>query len=131
MKNDDAFVTEYIKTFPENIQSILKQIRNIIIKNAPNAIESMSYGMPAYKTFGKPLVYFAGYKNHVSLYPAPRGNEAFEKELSVYRGGKGTVQFPLDKPLPLALIKKMVKFRMKENIEKEKSKPIKKEKLAY
>ncbi len=118
MKNDEAFVTEYIKTFPENIQYILKQIRNIIIKNAPNAIESMSYGMPTYKTFGKPLVYFAGYKNHIGFYATPTGHAEFSTALSKYKQGKGSIQFPLDQPIPLDLIQRIVEFRVKENEQK-------------
>jgi len=108
----------YIAGFPKNIQKVLQQVRTIIKKAAPGAEETISYAIPALKFKGRILVYFAGFKNHISLYPAPRGNEAFKKDLSFYKGGKGTVQFPLDKPIPLSLITKIVKFRAKENSEK-------------
>ena len=111
-------IDEYIAGFPKNTQKILKQIRAIIKKAAPGAEETISYAMPAFKLKGRHLIYFAGYKNHIGLYPAPRGNEAFKKELSVYKIGKGTVQFPLDKPMPLNLITRIVKFKIKENLEK-------------
>ena len=111
-------ISEYIAGFPKDTQKILKQIRTTIKKAAPGAEETISYAIPTFKLKGRHLVYFAGYKNHISLYPAPRGNEAFKKELSVYKGGKGTVQFPLDKPLPLNLITRIVKFKIKENLEK-------------
>lgn len=111
-------VDEYIAGFPGDVQKKLEQIRATIKKAAPEAEEAISYAIPAFTLKGRPLVYFAGFKNHVSLYPVPRGIEAFKKELSAYKGGKGTVQFPLDKPLPLNLITKIVKFRAKENLEK-------------
>lgn len=110
-------IEQYISTFPEKVQSDLKTLREIIIDETPTAAESISYGMPAYKTFGKPLVYFAGYKNHVGLYATPTGHKAFEKELSGYKQGKGSVQFPIGE-LPLELIRKIVAFRVKENGEK-------------
>ena len=120
-------INEYIAGFPKDIQKILEQIRATIKKTAPKAEETISYGIPTYILNGHYLIYFAGYKNHIGLYPAPRENEAFKKELSVYKGGKGTVQFPLDKPIPLNLITKIVKFRVKENLEKvEKKKRLKK-----
>ena len=109
-------VDEYIAGFPKDTQKMLKQLRETIIKAAPGAEELISYQMPAYKYHGA-LVYFAGYKNHIGFYPTASGIEAFKKELSVYKGAKGSVQFPLDKPLPLQLISKIVKFRMKENLE--------------
>ena len=108
-------VNSYIKLFPENVQGLLSQIRATIKKNAPEAEESISYKMPAYKTNGKPLVYFAGFKNHIGLYATPTGHTQFEKELSKYKQGKGSVQFPLDKPIPLTLIARIVKFKMEEN----------------
>jgi uncharacterized protein YdhG (YjbR/CyaY superfamily) len=109
-------VDEYIAGFPKDTQKMLKQLRETIIKAAPGAEELISYQMPAYKYHGT-LVYFAGYKNHIGFYPTASGIEAFKKELSVYKGAKGSVQFPLDKPLPVSLISKIVKFRMKENLE--------------
>ena len=106
-----ANVDEYIAEFPE-IGQELSAIRKKITETAPNALESISYGMPAYKYKGKPMVYFAGYKNHIGFYATPTGHEAFKKELSRYKQGKGSVQFPLDEPMPLDLIAEIVKFRM-------------------
>jgi uncharacterized protein YdhG (YjbR/CyaY superfamily) len=107
-------VDDYIAQFPAATQKVLKQMRKLITKNAPAAEESISYGMPAYKLNG-PLVYFAGYENHVGLYATPSGHAAFKRELSVYKTGKGSVQFPLDEPLPADLITRIVQFRLKEN----------------
>ncbi len=118
MKTDFQSVDEYIKIFPNDIQSILEKVRQIIIKNAPKADESISYGMPAYKTNGKPLVYFAGYKNHIGFYATPTGHLEFSEELSKYKQGKGSVQFSLDKPIPFDLIQRIVLFRAKENEQK-------------
>ena len=109
---------EYIAGFPKTTQKVLKQIRVTIKKAAPQAEETISYGIPTFTLNDRYLIYFAGFKNHISLYPAPRGNETFKKELSGYKGGKGTVQFPLDKPMPLNLITRIVKFKLKENSEK-------------
>ena len=109
-----ATVDEYIKRFPPNVQTILQKLRQTIKKAAPKAEELISYQIAGYKYFGM-LVYFAAWEKHISLYPAPRGHEAFKKELSAYKGGKGTVQFPIDKPLPWGLITRIVKFRVKEN----------------
>ena len=113
---------EYIGTFPKNVQVILEKLRQTIRKAAPGSEETISYQIPAFKLQGKYLVYFAAWKNHISLYPVPRGDEAFKKEVSSYQTGKGTVQFPIDKPLPLRLIQKIVKYRLKENLEREKTK---------
>ncbi|MBN1985278.1 MAG: DUF1801 domain-containing protein [Prolixibacteraceae bacterium] len=115
MKKHTLTVDDYISQFPEDVQKVLFRVRNTILKNAPKADESISYGMPAYKTFGKPLVYFAGYKNHVGFYATPTGHAEFAKELSQYKQGKGSVQFPLDKPIPFDLIARIVKFRVNEN----------------
>lgn len=115
MKANFKSVDEYIKTFPEDIQSILKTIREIIIESAPNAVESISYGMPAYKLNGKPLVYFAAFKNHIGFYATPTGHAEFAKELSNYKQGKGSVQFPTDQDMPYKLIKNIVVFRVNEN----------------
>jgi uncharacterized protein YdhG (YjbR/CyaY superfamily) len=114
-------VDTYIAEFPKEVQKLLKEIRVTIKKAAPKAEESIGYGMPAYKLNGV-LVYFAGYKKHIGFYPVPSGVEAFKKELSAYKGAKGSVQFPLDEPLPLSLITKIVKYRAKENLEKAKKK---------
>lgn len=113
-----ADIDEYIAGFPKDVQKILGQVRATIKKAAPDAEETISYAMPTFTLQGRYLVYFAGYKNHIGIYPAPTGNGAFKKELSVYKTGKGSVQFPLDKPMPLSLITKIVKFRIKENLEK-------------
>ena len=117
MKNVD----EYISTFPESTQMKLQELRACIIKNAPEANELISYKMPGYKLHGM-LVYFAGYKNHIGFYPGASPIVAFQKEISKYKNAKGSVQFPLDEKLPLALITKMVKFKVKENMEKLKAK---------
>src|SRR5687767_3873713 len=101
-------VTDYISGFPKPVQKLLEQLRSAVKKAAPGAEEMISYGIPAYKLNKKILIYFAAHGKHIGLYPAPRGNEAFE-ELSAYKGGKGTIQFPLDKPLPLDLIARIVK----------------------
>ncbi|MDZ7607758.1 MAG: DUF1801 domain-containing protein [Cyclobacteriaceae bacterium] len=118
MKTDYASVDEYLKTFPKDIQAILEKVRTTIITHAPEAVESISYGMPAYKTLGKPLVYFAAFKNHIGFYATPSGHSEFSAELSKYKQGKGSVQFPLDKPIPFDLIGRIVAFRLKENREK-------------
>jgi uncharacterized protein YdhG (YjbR/CyaY superfamily) len=115
-------VDEYIKDFPEDVQHLLSEIRNTILEVAPLAEESISYGMPAYKTNGKPLVYFAAFKNHIGFYATPSGHAAFEKELAKYKQGKGSVQFPIDKSMPLKLIAKIVTYRLKLNSQKLKDK---------
>lgn len=111
---------EYIKTFPEDVQSILEKMRQTIRKAAPEAVESISYQMPTFKLNGKNLVHFAAWKNHIGFYPIPSGIEAFKKELSQYKGAKGSVQFPIDKPVPYDLVRKIVIFRVKENLKKKK-----------
>ncbi|MFO7670345.1 MAG: DUF1801 domain-containing protein [Bacteroidales bacterium] len=115
MKNDFKSVDEYLLTFPREIQPILVRIRSIIREKAPEAVESISYGMPAYKTYGKPLVYFAGFKNHIGFYATPSGHSEFKNELAKYKQGKGSVQFPLKKPVPFDLIGRIVEFRVYEN----------------
>jgi len=107
-------VDAYIAAQPKPVQRMLTQVRRTIRKAAPEAKETISYRIPAYMLNG-PLVYFAAFPDHISLYPAPRGAAEFKQVLAAYRGGKGTVQFPLDRPLPLGLITRVVKFRMKEN----------------
>ena len=109
-------IDEYISKFPEEAQEIMQKIRTIVKDTAPDAVEQIAYGMPAYKTHGKPLVYFAGYKNHIGLYATPSGHEKFASELSKYKQGKGSVQFPLDQPMPFHLIKRIVAFRVEENL---------------
>lgn len=115
MIKDTTTVDGYIATFPTETQSKLQMIRQIILTNAPGVIESISYGMPAYKTNNKPLVYFGGFTNHIGLYATPSGHEAFKKQLSMYKQGKGSVQFPLNQPLPVTLIRDIVSFRISEN----------------
>jgi uncharacterized protein YdhG (YjbR/CyaY superfamily) len=108
-------IDNYIGGFPNEIQAKLNEIRSIIKKAAPDAEESMSYGMPAYKIYSKPLVYFAAYKNHIGLYPTPSAIKAFKNDLICYRTSKGAIQFPIDKAIPLNLISKIVEFRVYEN----------------
>jgi uncharacterized protein YdhG (YjbR/CyaY superfamily) len=115
MKTMFTNVDQYIQGFEEETQERLVSIRKLIRETAPEAVESISYGMPAYKVNGKPLVYFAGYKSHIGFYATPTGHKAFEKELSKYKQGKGSVQFPLNEPLPVKLIKEIVLFRVAEN----------------
>ncbi len=111
-------IDEYIKTFPEDIQSILEKIRETIRNAAPEAVETISYQMPAFKLNGRNLVYFAAWKNHIGFYATPSGNEAFKKELSPYKGAKGSVRFPIGKPIPYDLVRKIVIFRIKENLQR-------------
>jgi uncharacterized protein YdhG (YjbR/CyaY superfamily) len=108
-------VEDYIDNYPKGVQEKLISIRNIIMENAPNASEHILYGMPAYKTFSKPLVYFAAYTNHIGFYATPTGNLQFSKELGNYKVGKGSIQFPMGQHLPLDLITKIVKLRVSEN----------------
>lgn len=114
-------IDEYIAGFPLETQKYLEEIRTTIKKIVPEATEVISYQMPAFKYYGI-LVYFAAYKNHIGFYPGASGIEAFKKELSGYKWAKGSVQFPLDHDLPLDLITKIVKFKAKENLEKQKLK---------
>lgn len=111
-------VDEYISGFPETTRHLLENIRTAIKAAAPEAIESISYGMPAYKLNGRPLAYFGGYEKHIGFYATPTGHAAFSEELSRYKQGKGSVQFPLNEPMPLDLISRIVKFRVKENLAK-------------
>jgi uncharacterized protein YdhG (YjbR/CyaY superfamily) len=111
-------VDEYISQFPAEVQVSLNKLRKTIKAAATKAEEMISYQMPAYKYNGM-LVYFAAYKNHIGFYPTGSGIEAFKKELSAYKGAKGAVQFPIDKPIPLALITKIVQFRVQANLEKD------------
>ena len=113
-------IDEFIAGFPKDVQKILQELRAAIKKAAPATEETINYGVPTFILNGN-LVHFAGFKHHIGFYPTPSGIEAFKKELSVYKGAKGSVQFPLDKPLPLGLITKIVKFRVKENNEKAKA----------
>lgn len=120
-KNSYNSIDEYILQFPPEIQRILKKIRDVIKKNAPEAEEKISYQMPTFYLNGN-LVHFAAHKNHIGFYPTPSGIAAFENELSEYKRAKGSVQFPLDKPIPYELISKIVEFRVVENQKKANSK---------
>jgi uncharacterized protein YdhG (YjbR/CyaY superfamily)/GNAT superfamily N-acetyltransferase len=108
-------IDKYIAGFPDDIQSILKQVRTTIRKAAPQAVEAIKYGMPTYILNGN-LVHFAAFKQHIGLYPAPEGNDSFKKEISVYKGAKSSIRFPLDKPIPLDLISRIVEFRIMETM---------------
>jgi uncharacterized protein YdhG (YjbR/CyaY superfamily) len=110
-------IDEYIATFPEDVQKKLEELRATIKACAPDAEEKISYQMPTFALKGN-LVHFAAYKNHIGFYPTPSGIQAFKQELSIYEGAKGTVRFPIEAPLPLELIGKIVKFRVAENLEK-------------
>ncbi|MBK9780538.1 MAG: DUF1801 domain-containing protein [Anaerolineales bacterium] len=105
---------EFIARYPATVQVILQKIRAVIHKSAPKAEEAMSYGIPTFKLNGKNLMHFSAFKEHIGFYPTPSGIEKFKKELAVYEGAKGSVKFPLDKPIPYALITKIVQFRVKE-----------------
>lgn len=108
-------IDEYISCYPKDVQIILGKLRTTIKKSAPKAEESIKYGIPTFVQNGN-LVHFGGFKNHIGFFPTPSGITAFKKELSVYRCAKGSVQFPIDKPIPLSLISKIVKFRVGENL---------------
>jgi len=108
-------IDEYIATFPDNMQKILEELRSTIKAAAPDAGETISYNIPTFTLNGKYLFYFAGWKNHISLYPIPIGTDAFNKQVSKYVEGKGTLQFPIDKPLPMKLIARIVKLKVAEN----------------
>lgn len=115
-------IDEFIADYPRETQALLRQLRSTIKKAVPNAEEVVSYGIPTFDLHGRHLVHFAAFKNHIGFYPTPSGIEEFKKELSEYKSAKGSVQFPIDKPLPLGLITKIVRFRVKEILEKEKKK---------
>ena len=117
MKTTFKNIDEYIAIQAPQVQVLLEQMRQTIKKAAPQAEEVISYNMPAFKYHGV-LVYFAAYKNHIGFYATPNGHSEFKKELSVYKQGKGSVQFPLNQPLPLELISKMMAFRVVENLNK-------------
>lgn len=116
MKNVKT-IDEYISLYPEKVQHILKKIRTVVNQAAPQATEAISYGLPTLKFHGN-LVHYGAYEHHIGFYPAPSGIEAFKKELAQYQRGKGTLQFPLDGPIPYDLIERVVKFRVQQNLEK-------------
>ena len=109
-------VDDYIRDFPTEVREVLKALRRAIREAAPSAEESISYHIPTYKIAKKPLVYFAGYQHHVSLYPSTERSVGPLPRLAPYRSGRGTLKFPLDKPVPLALVKQFVKLRLKEEL---------------
>ena len=115
---DNMTINEYIAQFPSEIQEILQKIRTLIHEVAPEVVESISYRMPAFSLMGKPLAYFAVFKKHIGFYPTPTGIDEFKKDLSAYKQGKGSVQFPLTKPVPFDLIEKMVRFRKESLMQK-------------
>jgi len=113
-----ASIDDYIAMFPKDVQDILHKMRQTVQKAAPMATEAISYQMPTFKLQGKNLVHFAAFSHHIGFYPIPSGIAAFRKELSVYKQGKGSVQFPFDRPIPYDLVTKIVMFRVKETLEK-------------
>lgn len=113
-------IDEYIAAFPPDVQQVMEQVRTTIKAVEPTLEEAISYAIPTFKFHNKNLVHFAAFKNHIGFYAAPTGHEAFKKDLSVYKSGKGSVQFPLDKPMPLDLIRRIVQFRVQEVLEKRK-----------
>ena len=116
-KSGFSSIDEYIATFPEETQKILNEIRATIKSAAPEADEKISYQMPTFYLKGN-LIHFAAFKNHIGLYPTPSGTEAFKTELAAYKGGKGSIRFPIDQPIPLKLVDDIVRFRVAENLKK-------------
>ena len=114
-------IDEYINTFPEDVQRVLHELRQTIREAAPEAQETINYQIPTFTLNGN-LVHFAGFENHIVFYPTPSGMEAFKEELSGYKSAKGSVQFPIDEPLPLPLIHRIVEYRVKENMERKRKK---------
>jgi uncharacterized protein YdhG (YjbR/CyaY superfamily) len=119
-------INEYVSTLPENAQKAMKEIIAVIKTMVPDAEEHISYNMPAFKVNGDFFIHFSAWKNHIGMYPIPEGNEAFQKAVLKYKGAKSSMNFPLDKPMPLKLIAKVVKFRIAENLERSKAKSKKK-----
>lgn len=115
-------IDEYIATFPGEVQKEMQQLRSLIHELVPKAEETISYAMPTFNLNGSYVVYFAGFKNHIGLYPAPVDNDDFAKDLEGYKTGRGSVQLPLGEPLPVKLITKIVKFQLKQNKERAKTK---------
>jgi uncharacterized protein YdhG (YjbR/CyaY superfamily) len=109
-------INEYVSTLPENAQKAMREIIAAIKNNVPDAEEHISYNMPAFKVNGEYFIHFSAWKNHIGMYPIPAGNEAFQKQIEQYRSAKSSLNFPLDKPMPIQLIKKVIKFRIAENL---------------
>lgn len=120
-KNKFISIDDYILQFSPEVQKILETLRKVIKESAPDATEKISYQMPTFTLHGN-LVHFAAYKKHIGFYPSPTGIAAFQQDLSEYKGAKGSVQFPIDKPIPYELVSKIVKFRVAENLKKAKEK---------
>ena len=113
-------IDEYINTAPEQVREILQTIRQLVKEEAPEAVETISYQMPTFKLKGQSVVHFAAWKDHIGFYPTPSGTAAFEQELSPYKRAKGSIQFPLNQPIPLPLIRQIVRFRVDEVLDKKK-----------
>ncbi len=126
--NKPETIDEYISLYPLEVQELLQKVRMVIKKAAPEAIEAIKYQLPTFVLNGN-LVHFGAFKNHIGFYPAPSGISVFKQELSVYEGGKGSIQFPIDKEIPFDLIGRIVQFRVRENLEKVKSKSKKKSQI--
>ena len=109
-------INEYVSTLPENAQKAINEIIATIKENVPAAEEHISYNMPAFKVNGEYFIHFSAWKNHIGMYPIPAGNEAFQKQIEPYRSAKSSLNFPLDKPMPIKLIEKVIKFRIAENL---------------
>jgi uncharacterized protein YdhG (YjbR/CyaY superfamily) len=120
-------IDQYISTFPAHVQQILENIRSTIKAAAPDAEEKISYQMPTFAQEGN-VIHFAAFTNHIGIYPAPSGIEEFKEDLSIYQGAKGSIRIPIDSPMPLELISRIVKFRVTENIKKSELKSSKKKK---
>ena len=118
MVNKPTSVDEYISAFSPEVQQKLQQVRSAIQKAAPEAEEKISWSLAAYKLHGRDLIYFGGFKNHIGLYAAPTATLEFKDDITKYKTGKGSIQFPLSEPLPLYLIKRIVRFRADENLKK-------------
>jgi len=115
-KTKPRTIGEYIASFPSDVQEILQKIRATIRKAAPEAEETISYGIPTFKLNGQYLIYFAGYKQHIAIYPVPEGDADFNAAIAAYKSGKGTLQFPLDKPIPWRPIARIVKLSIQQNL---------------
>ncbi len=115
-------INEYVSTLPENAQKAMGEIIAAIKDNVPDAEEHISYNMPAFKVNGEYFIHFSAWKNHIGMYPIPAGNEAFQKAIEPYRSAKSSLNFPLDKPMPIKLIEKVIKFRIAENLKSAKVK---------
>ncbi len=119
-------IDEYISSFPQDIQEILEKIRSLVKRAAPQAQETIKYGIPTFMLRDTYLIYFAAYKKHIAIYPIPAGDPRFNEEISAYRSGKGTLQFPLDQSIPYTLIRKLIKFSLQDNLTRAESKRKKK-----